>query len=127
MATTETYFFTSPDPDFIFEEGPRVDPNQGGFPTDASVHVETETHYLEFDIQPKDVDGKEFFIALTHSLPPLAEAAYDTLVVEGDVLKKDSPFRLLATGSHMATQSFKIIRILANVEVISLPASGEKN
>lgn len=127
MSTSERIYFTSPDPDYIFEEGARVAPNDGDFPTDATVHVETDTHFLEFGIEPKNEEETEFVIALVDSLPPLPNSDHDIVIVEGDVLKKNQEFTLISTGSNMAAQSFRAMRILSNVEqIVIYPRNDEK-
>jgi hypothetical protein len=125
MTMTEGIYFTSPDPDYIFGEGVRVAPNEGNFPTDATVHVETDTHFLEFSIEPKNETETEYVIALVDSLPPLPRAT-DDIIVEGDILKKNQHFTLVSHGSNMATQSFKAMRILSNIEKLLVPSMDER-
>jgi len=121
MAMTERLYFTSPDPDFMFSDGARVAPNEGSFPTDAIVHVETETHFLEFTIAPKVDQPAEYMITLKDALPPLGETRDEALIVAGDILKKSQDFTLISQQSGIARQSFRAMRILANIEGLAVP------
>jgi len=127
MSKTERIYFTSPDPDYFFEEGAMVAPNDGKFPIDATIQVETESHFLEFGIVPKNEDESEFAIELTYAVPALSDSPTDTngenLIVEGDVLRKAQPFTVASPGSRMAVHSFRALKIFTNVEVLIVPVA----
>lgn len=126
MKMSETIFFASPHPDYIFDEGARVAPNLEGFPADAIIYVETESHFLEFGIEPKPANETGFVIMMVDSLPPLSETlSGKTVCVEGDILKKSQEFALVSVGSSMARQAFKAVRIISNIEGL-VPSSSEK-
>jgi hypothetical protein len=127
MNTSETIFFASPNPDYIFGDGARIAPNQEGFPVNAIIYVETESHFLEFGIKAKSVNQTGFAITLVDCLPPLpCVNDVDTLVVEGDILKKSQEFRLISYQPTMATQAFKALRILSNVEGLAISLMDRK-
>lgn len=122
MNITERMYVTSPDPEYI-TDGARVAPNEGSFPVDASIQVETESHFLAFDIEPKSTDETEYAITLIDAIPPLMDEA-EKVIVEGDVLIKDREFILISQGKHIAAQAFRAVRIQTNVEQIVIPPRG---
>ena len=124
MRTAETFFFTTPHPDHVFSEGARVAPNQEGFPAGAVVYVETDSHFLEFGIEPQRPGDTEFVINLVDCLPPLPEIeASQALIVEGAILKKNQEFTLVSAGSSLARYVFTSLKILSNVERAGISSS----
>ncbi|HEY8992917.1 MAG TPA: hypothetical protein VIM37_03670 [Candidatus Microsaccharimonas sp.] len=116
MATAEKLYFTSPDPNHFPLEGVRVAPNEGSFPTDAMVDVETDTHFLTFAIRPKNGVSREYAIALVDAIPPLAHGDLKDVYVENDVIKRDQEFRLRSKRTRLANQAFRALRIMSNIE-----------
>ena len=124
MRTAEAPFFTTPRPGHVFSEGARFAPNQEGFPPGAVVYVETDSHFLEFGIEPQGHDEKEFVIRLVDCLPPLSKIeASQALTVEGAMLKKNQEFTLVSAGSSLARYVFTSLKIVSNVKRVGISSS----
>ena len=124
MPRTEQFFSTMPESMPTFTEGARIDPNDGSFPHDATIHVTAENdQFFTFKILPKGPAEDDYLISMVESDPPIYSAPlYDKEVyVKGDVLKKGYEFVLDSALPILSQTAFKAMQIFTNVQRVNLP------
>lgn len=124
MSHTERILKTiSPDNPRLYP-GVRVAPNEGTFPTDATVFVETEDgHDMIFKMYPKGPSQADYLISLVYSEPPISgnNLMEKEVYVKNDVMKKGETFQLDSAFPILAQTAFVALSIQADVETIVLP------